>query len=89
MRFTAPDQLPDIVTSNVLSAVKSRDNSIMVFGSVARGDQSVTSDIDVFELSAKRRRPYKVGRVNVSVYDEPTLVSNGRARKSVRVALAP
>ncbi len=31
------------------------------------------SDIDVLELARSRRLPYKLDRINVSVYDEPTL----------------
>jgi hypothetical protein len=45
----------------------------MVFGSVSRGDDADQSDIDVLELSERRRRPYRIGRMNVSVYDEATL----------------
>jgi hypothetical protein len=57
----------------VLEAIRSDSTPLMLFGSVARGDSSPTSDIDVLELAERRRRPYKVGRVSVSVYDAKTL----------------
>ena len=61
------------VRAEVFNALRSASTPLMLFGSFARGDESLTSDIDILELSERRRRPYRSGRINVSVYDGPTL----------------
>jgi hypothetical protein len=66
--------IDDDIRHTVLHAVKGENSAVMLFGSVARGDASPLSDIDVLQLSDRRTRPYKVGRTNVSVYDEATLL---------------
>jgi hypothetical protein len=59
--------------AEIFNAVGSSSTSLMLFGSFARGDSSPTSDIDVLELAERRRRPYRSGRINISVYDRLTL----------------
>jgi len=73
MTATSPYWIPSNLATEVYAAVHSASTPLMLFGSFARGDASEHSDIDVLELSERRRRPYKSGRINVSVYDKPTL----------------
>jgi hypothetical protein len=47
----------------------------MVFGSFARHDSSETSDIDVLVLMSRSAATRRVGRVNVSTYDDASLRS--------------
>jgi len=65
------------IADEALGAVSDATTSVMVFGSFARGDASQDSDIDVLALARRRSRPARTGRVNVSVYDENTLVAMG------------
>ena len=63
----------DGLRTEIFKAVRSSSAPLILFGSFARGDTSPTSDVDVLELAERRRRPYRLGRINISVYDEPTL----------------
>jgi len=63
------------IAEEALGAVSDAATAVMVFGSFARGDASQDSDIDVLALAHRRSRPARTGRVNVSVYDENTLVA--------------
>jgi hypothetical protein len=67
--------LQNHVTEEALLSVPETVTSMMVFGSFARGDASTTSDIDVLALSMQRSLPKRIGRVNISFYDEGTLRS--------------
>ena len=42
--------------------------ALVGYGSVARGTESADSDFDLLQLSNRPRRPYQLGKVNVSVY---------------------
>jgi hypothetical protein len=42
--------------------------AVMLFGSCARGDQHVASDVDVLQVVERWRPSYAVGRISVSVY---------------------
>jgi hypothetical protein len=63
----------DTVAQAVFAAIASPATPLMVFGSVARGDGSAVSDVDVLEISRRPSRSYKVGRVHVYPYDETQL----------------
>ncbi len=73
MNFNPATALLRDISAHIIGTVRSNSSPLMLFGSVARGDASPHSDIDVLELAVRRRRPYKIGRLNISVYDEPTL----------------
>lgn len=67
-----------VTTRAVLDALESTSSGVMLFGSTARGDRSVNSDIDVLELVSRRSKPYRIGRFNVSAYDKDTLIGLAR-----------
>lgn len=62
-----------VLRAEVFNVLGNESIPLMLFGSFARGDESPTSDVDILELSERRRRPYRSGRISVSVYDKPTL----------------
>lgn len=62
--------IDDGIVSTVLGVIASPITPIMLFGSVARGDASAASDVDVLEISKRSARLYKVGRVHVYPYAE-------------------
>lgn len=49
-------------------------NSIMLFGSFARGDEQASSDIDILLLSSKKRKAYNSGRYSFSTYTPEKLI---------------
>jgi len=51
----------------------------MLYGSVARGDDSPTSDIDVLVLANPNAKPYQRGRLSVTPYAPSHLEALGRA----------
>lgn len=61
------------ICTEIIDGLHRSSAPLMLFGSFARGDESPISDIDVLELAERRRRPYRSGRINVSVYDRQTL----------------
>jgi hypothetical protein len=62
------------IADEALGAVSDAAAPLMIFGSFARGDPSEDSDIDVLVLAPRGTQPVKRGRVNVSAYDEHTLL---------------
>ena len=47
--------------------------AVMLFGSVARGDDSPISDTDILQLTSHYKPSYRVGRVSISVYTPESL----------------
>lgn len=58
------------VIGEILAALPTRAFGIVLYGSVARGDSSSTSDIDLLLISDDHETTRSVGRVNVTTYDE-------------------
>lgn len=67
------------IRTGITESIPDRKSALMLFGSVARGDASAASDVDVLQLLKKTRPSYRVGRVNVSTYDEGTLLSMAKS----------
>lgn len=58
------------VIGEILAALPHRAVGIVLYGSVARGDSSPTSDIDMLVISDDHETTRAVGRVNITTYDE-------------------
>lgn len=83
-RFIQPDQVdpllvsqtlsdanvPGKVTQEILAALPNQATGIVLYGSMARGDSSPTSDIDLLVISDDHETTRSVGRVNITTYDE-------------------
>lgn len=69
-RKLADARVPRDVIGEILAALPSRALGIVLYGSVARGDSSPTSDIDLLVVSDDHETTRSVGRVNVTTYDE-------------------
>lgn len=66
----ADADIPQEVIGEILAALPSRAFGIVLYGSIARGDSSSTSDIDLLLISDDHETTRSVGRVNVTTYDE-------------------
>jgi len=75
MKILQADTLSHDVTSSALRALRSATTPAMIFGSVARGDASEVSDIDVLELTPHSSGVNAFGRVHVYAYAESRLRS--------------
>lgn len=64
----SPVSISDESRAAIYAVAGSADSALMVFGSVARGDASPMSDVDVLELTRQSRRPTKAGKVHVYRY---------------------
>jgi predicted nucleotidyltransferase len=69
-RKLADALIPHEVISEVLAALPTRAFGIVLYGSVARGDSSSISDIDLLLISDDHETTRAVGRVNITTYDE-------------------
>jgi len=54
--------------SEILEKLQGDFESVMLFGSVARGCVAATSDIDVLQMVSKAHRSYRIGNLSASVY---------------------
>jgi len=63
------------IISRVLAELGERADSLMIFGSAARGDQQPHSDIDILQVSNRKTSSYKVNDLSISVYDKSSLSS--------------
>lgn len=70
-----PDAIWPPALQTALSQLKGQTRALMLFGSHARKDHAGNSDVDLLQLASKPRASYKLGNVNVAVYDEATLSS--------------
>jgi predicted nucleotidyltransferase len=59
--------IADRISEEILREVRS-DAPVMVFGSVARGDASSNSDVDVLQVATRSSRVFTVGRMHVYIY---------------------
>jgi len=57
-----------LVEQDIFKILPSTDSSVVLFGSVARGTPDDASDIDVLDVREQSRRPYRIGRISVSIY---------------------
>lgn len=64
--------------SEVFSALSGDSEGVIIFGSFARGDYTEASDIDVVQITSKRKRSYSSGRVSVAVYTQMQLLKMAR-----------
>nr|WP_244982283.1 nucleotidyltransferase domain-containing protein [Corallococcus exercitus] len=64
--------------SEVFSALSGDSEGVIIFGSFARGDYTEASDIDVIQITPKRKRSYSSGRVSVAVYTQTQLLKMAR-----------
>lgn len=56
------------VPDEVRAAIQGNSLAVMLYGSRARGDARLDSDVDVLQLVPDRPRLYSMGRVNVAAY---------------------
>jgi len=61
--------LPDFIVADVLDALPKRAFGVVLYGSVARGDYSDNSDIDLLVISDAPHSTRAAGKTNVSTYD--------------------
>lgn len=62
--------VPSKVRIEILAALPCQATGIVLYGSMARGDSSSTSDIDLLIISDDHETTRSVGRVNITTYDE-------------------
>jgi hypothetical protein len=64
---------PDSLVARVKKVLQGESLALMLFGSVARGDEGTHSDTDILQVTHQYRRTYKAGEFNVSVYTPQSL----------------
>jgi predicted nucleotidyltransferase len=70
--------LSDEAIKSILSLVKGNKESLMIFGSAARGDMESHSDVDVLQVAKEKSYSYKVSRLSISVYNKRSLLALAR-----------
>jgi predicted nucleotidyltransferase len=65
--------IPFFDKNSLMKSIQGEYRALWLFGSCARGDADLFSDIDVIQVSGKRAASYRVGRLAVSVYTLPHL----------------
>jgi hypothetical protein len=60
-------------TEDLISLLRGPTLAVLVYGSVARGDATEASDLDLLQLVPRPMQPYTVGKAAVSPYSGPQL----------------
>lgn len=76
--FHSTDKDSPHLASEIASSLRGLSSATMLFGSYARGDHNVTSDIDVLQVTDQRIKPYRVGKINISPYSAAAIMDMGR-----------
>ncbi len=69
----------NLLRETVLAKVKGDYSSLILFGSTSRGDNNVSSDIDIVQVSDVFQKKYSEEKINFSIYTYNKLEKMGRS----------